>query len=77
MARAWTRDPGEQDRFVDEVETGMMYINKVTESTPEVSFGGAKNSGYGLDLAQFGPLSFVNAKTVWIAGSEQGGRRVE
>ncbi|MDN5748624.1 MAG: NAD-dependent succinate-semialdehyde dehydrogenase [Pseudonocardia sp.] len=74
---AWTRDPGEQERFVDEVETGMMYINKFTESTPEVPFGGTKNSGYGRELAQFGPLSFVNAKTVWIAGSEQGGGGVE
>jgi succinate-semialdehyde dehydrogenase / glutarate-semialdehyde dehydrogenase len=44
-----------------------MYINKFTESTPEVPFGGAKNSGYGRELASFGPRSFVNAKTVWIA----------
>ncbi|MGH3567204.1 MAG: NAD-dependent succinate-semialdehyde dehydrogenase [Pseudonocardia sp.] len=65
---AWTQDPAEQGRFVDEVETGMMYINKFTESRPEVPFGGAKNSGYGRELAQFGPRSFVNAKTVWIAG---------
>ncbi|HEY2206538.1 MAG TPA: NAD-dependent succinate-semialdehyde dehydrogenase [Pseudonocardia sp.] len=65
---AWTRDAEEQQRFVAEVETGMMYINKFTESTPEVPFGGAKNSGYGRELAQFGPRSFVNAKTVWING---------
>ncbi len=63
---AWTQDPGEQERFANEVETGMMYINKVTESTPEVPFGGAKNSGYGRELADFGARSFVNAKTVWI-----------
>jgi succinate-semialdehyde dehydrogenase/glutarate-semialdehyde dehydrogenase len=53
-------------RFANEVESGMVYINKVTESTPEVPFGGAKNSGYGRELASFGPQSFVNAKTVWI-----------
>jgi succinate-semialdehyde dehydrogenase/glutarate-semialdehyde dehydrogenase len=64
---AWTSDAGEQERFVNEVETGMMYINKFTESTPEVPFGGAKNSGYGRELAEFGPRTFVNAKTVWIA----------
>ncbi|MGQ0572689.1 MAG: NAD-dependent succinate-semialdehyde dehydrogenase [Pseudonocardia sp.] len=64
---AWTGDPAEQERFVVEVETGMMYINKFTESTPEVPFGGAKNSGYGRELAAYGPRSFVNAKTVWIA----------
>jgi succinate-semialdehyde dehydrogenase/glutarate-semialdehyde dehydrogenase len=64
---AWTRDPGERQRFINEVETGMIYINKFTASTPEAPFGGAKNSGYGRELAQFGPRSFVNAKTVWIA----------
>jgi succinate-semialdehyde dehydrogenase/glutarate-semialdehyde dehydrogenase len=74
---AWTRDPGEQERFVTEVETGMMYINKFTESTPEVPFGGAKNSGYGRELAEFGPRTFVNAKTVWISGAEQAGGGVE
>jgi succinate-semialdehyde dehydrogenase/glutarate-semialdehyde dehydrogenase len=65
---AWTTVPEEQQRFVAEVETGMMYINKFTESTPEVPFGGAKNSGYGRELATFGARSFVNPKTVWIAG---------
>jgi succinate-semialdehyde dehydrogenase / glutarate-semialdehyde dehydrogenase len=74
---AWTRDPAEQERFVNEVETGMMYINKFTESRPDVPFGGAKNSGYGRELAAFGPRSFVNAKTVWITGDEQGGGPVE
>ncbi|SEF24497.1 succinate-semialdehyde dehydrogenase / glutarate-semialdehyde dehydrogenase [Amycolatopsis pretoriensis] len=64
---AWTRDEAEQQRFVTEVETGMIYINKFTESTPEVPFGGIKNSGYGRELAGFGPRAFVNAKTVWIA----------
>jgi succinate-semialdehyde dehydrogenase/glutarate-semialdehyde dehydrogenase len=64
---AWTTDPAEQERFVTEVETGMMYINEFTQSTPEVPFGGTKNSGYGRELATFGQRSFVNAKTVWIS----------
>jgi succinate-semialdehyde dehydrogenase / glutarate-semialdehyde dehydrogenase len=65
---AWTTDPAEQERFTTEVDTGMIYINHFTESTPEVPFGGTKNSGYGRELAEYGPKSFVNAKTVWIAG---------
>lgn len=64
---AWTHDEAEQERFVNEIDTGMIYINKVTESTPEVPFGGTRNSGYGRELADDGPRSFVNAKTVWIA----------
>jgi succinate-semialdehyde dehydrogenase/glutarate-semialdehyde dehydrogenase len=64
---AWTTDAAERERFVTEIETGMMYINEFTQSTPEIPFGGAKNSGYGRELASFGPKSFVNAKTVWIS----------
>jgi succinate-semialdehyde dehydrogenase/glutarate-semialdehyde dehydrogenase len=74
---AWTHDRAEQERFVAEVETGMIYINKFTESTPEVPFGGIKDSGYGRELAEFGPRSFVHAKTVWIADEEQPGAGVE
>ena len=65
-ASAWTTDPDEQERFVNGIESGMVYINSLTASTPEVPFGGAKNSGYGRELADFGPTAFVNAKTVWI-----------
>jgi succinate-semialdehyde dehydrogenase/glutarate-semialdehyde dehydrogenase len=63
---AWTSDEDEKMKFATQVESGMVYINKITESTPEVPFGGAKNSGYGRELASFGPQSFVNAKTIWI-----------
>jgi succinate-semialdehyde dehydrogenase/glutarate-semialdehyde dehydrogenase len=64
----WTTDADERQRLVREIETGMIYVNRFTESTPEVPFGGVKNSGYGRELAAFGPRSFVNAKTVWVEG---------
>ncbi len=69
---AWTNDPAEQERFVDELETGMTYINRMTESTPEIPFGGAKNSGYGRELSHFGIHEFMNPKTVWVDDSEEG-----
>jgi succinate-semialdehyde dehydrogenase/glutarate-semialdehyde dehydrogenase len=65
---AWTTDEAEQEKFIAEVDTGMLYLNKFTESTPEVPFGGTRNSGYGRELATFGPRSFVNPKTVWVQG---------
>ncbi|CAN5657988.1 NADP-dependent succinic semialdehyde dehydrogenase [soil metagenome] len=69
---AWTNDPDEQERFVNEIEAGMTYINRMTESTPEIPFGGAKNSGYGRELSHFGIHEFMNPKTVWVDGSGEG-----
>ncbi len=69
---AWTNDPDEQERFVNEIEAGMVYLNRMTESTPEIPFGGAKNSGYGRELSHFGIREFTNIKTVWIDESAEG-----
>jgi succinate-semialdehyde dehydrogenase/glutarate-semialdehyde dehydrogenase len=69
---AWTNDPEEQERFINEIEAGMVYVNRMTESTPEIPFGGAKNSGYGRELSHFGIREFTNIKTVWIDESAEG-----
>jgi succinate-semialdehyde dehydrogenase/glutarate-semialdehyde dehydrogenase len=63
---AWTNDEEEREQFINDIEAGMVYVNKMTESTPEVPFGGVKESGYGRELSVFGIREFVNAKTVWV-----------
>ncbi|MDT5201167.1 MAG: succinate-semialdehyde dehydrogenase / glutarate-semialdehyde dehydrogenase [Mycobacterium sp.] len=65
-SNAWTQDEAEQQRFIDDIEAGQVFINGMTVSCPELGFGGVKRSGYGRELAGLGIRAFSNAKTVWV-----------
>jgi succinate-semialdehyde dehydrogenase/glutarate-semialdehyde dehydrogenase len=62
----WTTEAAEQERFIRDAEAGMVTINGMTTSYPELPFGGVKNSGYGRELAAHGIREFCNIKSVWV-----------
>lgn len=69
-SNAWTTDPEEQQRFIDDLDAGAVFINGMTTSFNELAFGGIKNSGYGRELSAHGIREFCNLKSVWIGETE-------
>ncbi len=51
----------------EEIQAGSCFVNSFVRSSPELPFGGMKQSGYGRELSSFGIYEFVNIKTVSIA----------
>ncbi|HVC69792.1 MAG TPA: aldehyde dehydrogenase family protein [Acidimicrobiales bacterium] len=64
-ASVWTHDPDERRLFIEGLDVGMVFLNAMVASTPELPFGGTKRSGYGRELAALGIREFCEPKSIW------------
>ena len=62
-----TQDVERGKRVARQIDSGMVFINEVTTTAPELPFGGVKNSGYGRELSRLGIGEFVNKKLIRVA----------
>ena len=63
----FTKDVARGKRVASRIDTGMVFVNHPTWTTPDLPFGGIKNSGYGRELSSMGIQEFVNKKLVRVA----------
>ena len=63
----FTQDVERGKRLASRIDSGMVFINQPTGSSPELPFGGIKDSGFGRELGGQGIQEFVNKKLVRIA----------
>jgi succinate-semialdehyde dehydrogenase/glutarate-semialdehyde dehydrogenase len=63
----FTRDLTRARKLASKIETGMVYVNSLTNTAPELPFGGVKRSGFGRELSDLGIKEFVNQKLVVLA----------
>jgi succinate-semialdehyde dehydrogenase/glutarate-semialdehyde dehydrogenase len=61
----------DEDRAIalarDHFDTGMVFINGYRLASPNMPFGGVKDSGYGREHGGFGMKEFVNVKSIFVS----------
>jgi succinate-semialdehyde dehydrogenase/glutarate-semialdehyde dehydrogenase len=63
-AAVYSGDTERARAVADRLDSGMVWINQPSGSSPELPFGGVKRSGYGRELSELGMFEFANRRLV-------------
>ena len=63
----WSSDPQRAYQVALRLESGTVWVNKHLELSPQIPFGGAKQSGMGAEMGQQGLEEFTQAKIINMA----------
>jgi succinate-semialdehyde dehydrogenase / glutarate-semialdehyde dehydrogenase len=70
-ATVFSADVERARKVADQVESGMVWINSPSGTSPELPFGGVKGSGYGRELSELGMFEFANRRLIRTAGTKK------
>jgi succinate-semialdehyde dehydrogenase/glutarate-semialdehyde dehydrogenase len=63
-ASVWGTDADRNRRVADQIDAGMVYLNRAGGSQADLPFGGIKRSGLGRELGPAGIEEFMNKKSI-------------
>ena len=63
----WAKDLERAFQVAARIETGTVWINTFLDVSPEISFGGAKQSGIGAELGREGLEAFTQVRIINMA----------
>lgn len=66
-ASIWTKNISRASRAAEDVDAGILWVNRHLKIPPEVPFGGEKASGTGRENGIYAPYRYMTEKTVIIS----------
>ena len=62
-ALVWGEDRMNAEKVAEQIECGAVFVNSFVKSDPRVPFGGIKNSGFGVEMTEYGLYEVMNLKS--------------
>ncbi|KUI55682.1 hypothetical protein VP1G_03069 [Cytospora mali] len=65
-ASVWSKDVAKAEKIARELSAGSVWVNAHFQVSPNVPFGGHKQSGFGTELGVSGLKQYMNPRSLWV-----------